>query len=49
MVVKKATTIFIRLLLVVDKSLVMQAIAIIVRTKVIVIVILFLALRDNLR
>ena len=40
---------FIRLLLVVGKSLVIQAIAITTRTKVIVVVVLFLTLRDNLR
>ena len=46
---EKATAAFIRLLLVVGKSLVMQAIAATARTKVMVVVVPFLALRDDLR
>ena len=49
MTVKKATATFIRLLLVVDKSLIMQVIAATVRTKVTIVVVPFLALRDDLR
>ena len=46
---EKAIAAFIRLLLVVGKSLVIQAIAVTARTKVTVVVVPFLALRDNLR
>ena len=46
---EKATTTFIRLLLVVDKSLVIQAIAATARTKVTVVIVSFLALRDDLQ
>ena len=49
MTIEKATTTFIRLLLAADKSLVIQAIATTARTKVIVVVVSFLALRDNLQ
>ena len=49
MAVEKATAAFIRLLLVVGKSLVMQAIATTARTKVTVVMVLFLALRDDLQ